>query len=153
MEVDGENRRISLGVKQLEENPWDAFESVFTLDSVHKGTITSMTDKGAVISLPYGVEGFAPKKHLIKQDGSTANTDEQLDFKTLEFNKDTRKIIVSHTRTHQAATEEQKKTERKEDPSTGSGQAVKKVQDSVSKNTMGDLEGLAKLKKEMEGGN
>ena len=146
MEVDAENKRISLGVKQLEENPWDAFESVFTLDSVHKGTITSVTDKGAIVALPYGVEGFAPKKHLVKADGSNAVTDEQLDFKVLEFNKETRKIIVSHTRMHQEATEEQKKIERKEEK-----EAIKKVQESISSNTLGDLEGLAKLKREMEG--
>ncbi|MFI5164581.1 MAG: S1 RNA-binding domain-containing protein, partial [Bacteroidia bacterium] len=148
LEVDAENKRISLVVKQLEENQWDAFEVVFAVDSVHKGTITSMTDKGAIVALPYGVEGFAPKKHLIKADGSSALTDEQLDFKVLEFNKETRKIIVSHTRIHQEATDEQKKEERKDEK-----ESLKKVQESVSKNTMGDLEGLAKLKKEMEGGN
>ena len=148
MEVDAENKRISLGVKQLEENPWDAFESVFALDSVHKGTITSITDKGAIIGLPYGIEGFAPKKHLVKADDSNAAADEQLDFKVLEFNKETRKIIVSHTRMHQEATEEQKRTERKEEK-----ESMKKVQDGQSKNTLGDLEGLAKLKREMEGGN
>ena len=146
LEVEVDNRRISLGVKQLEENPWDAFESVFTVDSVHKGTITSVTDKGAVVALPYGIEGFAPKRHLQKEDGSNARTDEQLDFKVLEFNKDSRKIIVSHTRIHQAATEEQQKTERKDER-----ESVKKVQENVAKNTLGDLEGLAKLKKEMEG--
>lgn len=146
LEVDAENRRISLGVKQLEENPWDTFESVFTVDSVHKGTITSVSDKGAIVALPYGIEGFAPKKHLLKADGTNAVTDEQLDFKVLEFNKESRKIIVSHTRIHQEATEEQRKVERKEEK-----ESLKKVQDNVSKNTMGDLEGLAKLKREMEG--
>ncbi|MBI3500337.1 MAG: 30S ribosomal protein S1 [Bacteroidetes bacterium] len=145
LEVDAENRRISLGVKQLEENPWDAFESVFKIDSVHKGTITSMTDKGAVVALPYGIEGYAPKKHLYKADGTVAKTEEQLDFKILEFNKEGRKIIVSHTRTHQAATEEQQKTERKDEK-----ESVKKVQESVSKATLGDLDEMAKLKKETE---
>jgi len=147
MEIDAENKRISLGVKQLEENPWDAFESVFTIDSVHKGTVTSISDKGAVIGLPYGIEGFAPKKHMIKADGNNVSADEQLDFKVLEFNKETRKIIVSHTRMHQEATEEQKKSERKDEKDS-----MKKIQDGVSKNTLGDLEGLAKLKREMEGG-
>lgn len=146
MEVDADSRRISLGVKQLEENPWEAFETVFTIDSVHKGTITSISDKGATVALPYGIEAFAPKKHLFKQDGTVAKAEEQLDFKVLEFNKETRKVIVSHTRIHQEATDEQKRTERKDEKD-----AVKKVQDSVSKNTLGDLEGLAKLKKEMEG--
>ena len=145
MEVDADNKRISLGVKQLEENPWDAFDSVFTVDSIHKGTIISMGDKGAVVALPYGVEGFAPKRHLVKQDGSHARIDEQLDFKVLEFNKELRKIIVSHTRFHQPAAEEQNKIERREEK-----EAVKKVQDNVSKNTLGDLDGLAKLKKEVD---
>ena len=146
MEVDADSRRISLSVKHLEENPWDAFESVFSINSVHKGTITSMSDKGAVVGLPYGLEGFAPKRHLLKADGSTAHTDEQLDFKVLEFNKETRKILVSHTRIHQEVTEEQKRTEHRDEK-----EAVKKVQENVSRNTLGDLEGLAKLKKEMEG--
>lgn len=146
MEVDADNRRISLSVKHLEENPWDAFESVFTIDSVHKGTILSVSDKGAVVALPYGLEGFAPKRHLVKADGSTARTDEQLDFKVIEFNKESRKIMVSHTKTHQDVADEQKKADRKDEKD-----AVKKVQDSVTKNTLGDLEGLAKLKKELEG--
>jgi small subunit ribosomal protein S1 len=145
LEVDIENRRISLGVKQLEENPWEVFESLFTVDSIHKGTITSITEKGAVVALPYGLEGFAPKKHLHKEDGTLAKVDEQLDFKVLEFNKDSHKIIVSHTRVHQQASEEQKKLEQKEEK-----EAVKKIQESVSKGTLGDLEELAKLKKEME---
>jgi len=147
MEVDADNRRINLGVKQLEENPWDAFESVFTTGSVHKGTITSLSDKGAVVGLPYGLEGFAPKRHLVKADNSAAHTEEQLDFKVLEFNKETRKILVSHTNIHQEieVADEQKRTERKDEENS-----LKKIQDSVSKNTMGDLEGLAKLKKEME---
>lgn len=146
LDVDGENRRISLGVKQLEENPWDTFETVFTIDSVHKGTVTQASEKGAVVALPYGIEGFVPKKHMVKADGSNIATDQELDFKVLEFNKEGRKIIVSHTRTHQEATEEQKKAERKHEQDS-----VKKVQDGVTKSTLGDLEGLAKLKKEMEG--
>ncbi len=145
LEVDAENRRISLGSKQLEENPWDAFETVFSLDSIHKGTITSLNDKGATVALPYGVEGFASKKHLIKADGTNAVSDEQLDFRVIEFNKDARKIVVSHTRIHQEATEEQKKSERKDEK-----ESLKKVQDNVAKNTLGDLEGLAKLKRKME---
>ena len=144
LEVDAENKRISLGVKQLEENPWDTFETVFTIDSVHKGTITSTSDKGAIVALPYGIEGFAPKRHLVKADGSNALTDEQLDFKVLEFSKDARKILVSHTAIHKQMEEDQKKSERKDEK-----EAVKKVQESVSKGTFGDLEGLAKLKKEI----
>jgi small subunit ribosomal protein S1 len=166
LEVDAENRRISLGVKQLEEDPWNAFDTIFIVDSVHKGTITAMKDKGAVVALPYGVEGYAPKKHLIKQDGYTPAVGEQLDFKILEFNKETRKIIVSHTRIHQPALEEEKKTDKNEMKESTSAQKqnephhteVKydtrdgkpKIHGSISKNTLGDLEEMAQLKKDME---
>ena len=99
LEVDAENRRLSLGHKQLEENPWDVFESIFTMNSVHEGTIMTVNDKGgAVISLPYGVEGFAPKSHLVKEDKSVAKADEKLEFKVIEFSKENKKIVVSHTR-------------------------------------------------------
>ena len=100
LEIDAENRRLSLGHKQLEENPWDVFETIFTEDSVHKGTVLSVNDKGAVIGLPYGVEGFNPSKHLIKADKKQAQVEEVLDFKVIEFNKDSKRIVVSHARTH-----------------------------------------------------
>ena len=99
LEIDKENRRLSLGHKQLEENPWDVFETIFTVGSVHDGTIIEMLDKGAVVSLPYGVEGFATPRHLTKQDGSPAKLDEKLPFKVIEFNKDAKRIILSHSRT------------------------------------------------------
>jgi small subunit ribosomal protein S1 len=98
LDIDKENRRLSLGHKQLEENPWDVFETIFTVGSVHEGTIIEMLDKGALISLPYGVEGFATPKHLIKEDGTPVEVDEKLDFKVIEFNKDAKRIIVSHSR-------------------------------------------------------
>ena len=98
LEIDKENRRLSLGHKQLEENPWDVFETVFTVGSVHEGQIIEMLDKGAVIALPYGVEGFATPKHLVKEDGSQAQLDEKLPFKVIEFNKDAKRIILSHKR-------------------------------------------------------
>ena len=98
LEIDKENRRLSLGHKQLEENPWDVFETVFTVGSVHEGTIIEMLDKGAVVALPYGVEGFATPKHLVKEDGSQAQLDEKLSFKVIEFNKDAKRIILSHSR-------------------------------------------------------
>ncbi len=98
LEIDKDNRRLSLGHKQLEENPWDVFETVFTVGSVHPGTIVEMLDKGAVVQLPYGVEGFATPKHLVKEDGSQAKVDEKLDFKVIEFNKDSKRIILSHSR-------------------------------------------------------
>ena len=98
LEIDKDNRRLSLGHKQLEENPWDVFETIFTPDSIHEGTIIEMLDKGAVIALPYGVEGFATPKHLVKEDGTTAKLDEKLQFKVIEFNKDAKRIILSHSR-------------------------------------------------------
>ena len=109
LDVDVENRRLSLGHKQLEENPWDVFETVFSVDSVHKGTIIEKGDKGAVISLPYGVEGYAPNRHLVKEDGKKAEVDEALDFKVIEFSKDARKIVVSHSKTFQDMKEDKKK--------------------------------------------
>ena len=101
LEIDKENRRLSLGHKQLEENPWDVFETLFTLDSVHEGTVMEVFDKGAVIALPYGVEGFVTPKHLVKEDGLMARVDEKLEFKVIEFNKSAKKIILSHSRVYE----------------------------------------------------
>lgn len=103
LDVDEENRRLSLGHKQLEENPWDVFESIFTVGSVHQGTIIGTSDKGMIVSLPYGVEGFAPNRHLKKEDGSQAKNDETMDFKVIEFSKENKKIILSHSRIHEDA--------------------------------------------------
>jgi len=107
LEIDKENRRLSLGHKQLEENPWDVFETVFNVDTIHEGTVISVFDKGAVIALPYGVEGFATPRHLMKEDGTSAQVEEKLEFKVIEFSKAAKKIVVSHTRTF----EERKKSE------------------------------------------
>jgi small subunit ribosomal protein S1 len=152
LEIDGENRRLSLGHKQLEENPWDVFETVFTLDSIHQGTIINIMDKGAIISMPYGVEAFAPTRHLVKPDGSSAKVDEVLDFKVIEFNKENKKIIVSHSKINEevaanerAAASDSKKAERDE-----TEKAVKKVKSSVEKSTLGDLDVLSNLKADME---
>ncbi|MEZ5173428.1 MAG: 30S ribosomal protein S1 [Bacteroidia bacterium] len=147
LDTDKENRRLSLGHKQLEENPWDVFETVFTEGSVHQGTITTMNDKGAVVALPYGVEGFAPTKHLVKEDGSQAKVEETLDFKVIEFSKDNKKIIVSHARTHEA---EKPGSDEKESKGDDTKKAVKKVKDSLEKSTLGDLDVLANLKSDME---
>src|SRR5690554_2748234 len=98
LDIDTENRRLSLGHKQLEENPWDVFETIFTTDSIHEGTVVDLMDKGAVVALPYGVEGFATPRHLVKEDGIQAKQDEKLDFKVIEFNKSAKRIIVSHSR-------------------------------------------------------
>ncbi len=113
LEIDKENRRLSLGHKQLEENPWDVFETVFTVGSVHEGTIIEMLDKGAVVALPYGVEGFATPKHLVKEDGSQAQMDEKLSFKVIEFNKDAKRIILSHSRIFEDAAKAEERAEKK----------------------------------------
>ncbi len=146
LEVDAENRRLSLGHKQLEENPWDVFESIFTVGSVHEGTILSVSDKGgAVVALPYGVEGFAPKSHLLKEDKSTAKVDEKLQFKVIEFSKENKKIVISHTRLWQP--EEPRREEKKGNTESA---AVKKINEGLEKTTLGDIDVLASLKEEMD---
>ena len=149
LEIDKENRRLSLGHKQLEENPWDVFETIFTVDSVHEGTITEIFDKGAVIALPYGVEGFATPRHLVKEDGTQAKVDEKLDFKVIEFSKSSKRIILSHSRIF----EDEKKTEEvatKKTTKKATNKAVKKVKDNIEKTTLGDISELAALKDKME---
>jgi small subunit ribosomal protein S1 len=152
LEVDTQNRRLSLGHKQLEENPWDIFESVFVVDSIHKGTIVNSNDKGAIISLPYGVEGFAPSRHLLKEDNTMARTDETIDFKVIEFSKDNKKILVSHSKTWQdvANAEKAKDASDKKSKDTVAKKAVKKIKDNLEKTTLGDIEALANLKSDME---
>ncbi len=144
LEIDKENRRLSLGHKQLEENPWDVFESIFTPDSIHEGTIIEMLDKGAVVALPYGVEGFATPKHLVKEDGTTAKVDEKLPFKVFEFNKDAKRIILSHSRIHEDAA----KTVA-EEPKKAVKKAKKEEAPAIEKTTLGDLDALSALKNEM----
>jgi small subunit ribosomal protein S1 len=156
LDTDKENRRLSLGHKQLEENPWDVFETVFNEGSIHQGTVISVNDKGAVITLPYGVEGFAPIKHMSKDDGSVAKAEEILDFKVIEFSKDSKKIIVSHARTHEAEKPSDKPTRETEPAGKASNagdetkKAVKKMKDNLEKSTLGDLSVLSNLKNEME---
>ncbi|MBN1340115.1 MAG: 30S ribosomal protein S1 [Bacteroidales bacterium] len=152
LDVDEENRRLSLGHKQLEENPWDVFESVFTLGSTHMGTIINVTDKGAIVALPYGVEGFAPNRHMIKEDNSHVKPDENVEFRVIEFSKENKKIILSHTRIWQDQKSEQKAGEAakdKKDEKT-TKKAVKRIQENIEKTTLGDLEALATLKSDME---
>src|SRR5574344_447493 len=153
LEIDKENRRLSLGHKQLEENPWDVFETVFTVGSIHEGTIIEMLDKGAVIALPYGVEGFATPKHLVKEDGSQAHLDEKLDFKVIEFNKDAKRIILSHSRIFEDAVKAEEKAEKK----ASSKKTTKKedsanIQNQAASTTLGDIDALAALKEQMENG-
>ncbi len=155
LEIDKENRRLSLGHKQLEENPWDVFETIFTVGSIHEGTIIEVLDKGAVISLPYGVEGFATPKHLVKEDGSQAAVDEKLQFKVIEFNKEAKRIILSHSRIF----EDEQKGAKKEtgEKKSSSKRGGKKEEESamvtgpVEKTTLGDIEELAALKEKLAG--
>jgi len=152
LEVDREGRRLSLGHKQLEENPWDIFETVFTLGSIHQGTVLSFKGIGANIGLPYGVEAFCQKKQLRKEDGSTANAEETLDFKVVEFNKGTRKIVVSHTRIFEETAEEAKKVEVTERKAAGKmrNKAIQDNNSNIEKTTLGDLSVLSALKDELE---
>ena len=153
LELDEENRKLSLGHKQLAENPWETFETVFNLDSIHQGTVLKVTDKGALIALPYGVEGFCPSKHMAKEDGTVVKAEEVVDFKIIEFNKDSKRIVVSHARIWEEVKAEERKEEnnQKKKDAKASQTAVKKVKDSVEKSTLGDLGVLAQLKASMEG--
>ena len=148
LEIDKENRRLSLGHKQLEENPWDVFETIFTVDSIHEGTITEIFDKGAVVALPYGVEGFATPKHLVKEDGTQAKVDEKLPFKVIEFNKAAKRIIVSHSRVYEDAQKSEEKA-KKSAEEKATKKAVKQVKEKIEKTTLGDITELAALKEQM----
>ena len=151
LDIDKENRRLSLGHKQLEENPWDVFETIFTVGSIHEGTIVELLDKGAVISLPYGVEGFATPKHLVKEDNSQAQVEEKMDFKVIEFNKDAKRIIVSHSRIHEDISGDDsrrrggRRAGRKE-----SGVETVAAATVVERTTLGDIEELAALKEKLD---
>ncbi len=154
LEVDEENRRLSLGHKQLEENPWDVFETVFIEGSTHEGTVTAIDNNTAIIAMPYGIEAVAPAKHLRKEDGSNAKVDEKLDFIVLEFNKNSRRIMVSHTRTFEEdakLTKAKEGNERRAEAKSAS-KAVKDIQGKQERTTLGDLNVLADLKSEMEKG-
>ena len=152
LEIDKENRRLSLGHKQLEENPWNAFEQQFAVDTVHTGTITEMNDKGAVVSLGENLEGFAPAKQLVKEDGTTAKVGETLEFKVVEFSKATKRIILSHTRLHEDVkrAEAQAEIAEKKRADEAAKDSVKKLNASIEKTTLGDISGLAELKAKME---
>ena len=152
LEIDKDNRRLSLGHKQLEDNPWDNFETIYTVGSIHEGTITELLDKGAVISLPYGVEGFATPKHLVKEDGTPTKQDEKLQFKVIEFNKDAKRIILSHSRIFE---DEQKAEARKARKAAGKQQAEEQPvaqSSNIEKTTLGDIDALAELKQKLEKG-
>ena len=148
LEVDKENRRLSLGHKQLEENPWDVFETIFNVGSVHEGTIVEINDKNVTVALPYGVEGVSVISHIVKEDGTTAKVDEKLNFKVTEFSKDAKKIFVSHTRTFEDEKKVAEENE-KQAKATSTKKAMKKVADNLEKTTLGDVSDLAKLKSEL----
>ncbi|MCS6973444.1 MAG: 30S ribosomal protein S1 [Cyclobacteriaceae bacterium] len=148
LELDVANRRLALSHKHLEENPWDTFETIFTPGSVHKGTIINKTDKGLVIELPYGIEGFCSVKNAVKADGSKPEAGESLDFKVLEFSKDERKIVLSHKATYSAAEEEKPAAKKAKQPSKG--KTIEKINQEVEKSTLGDLEALSALKQKLD---
>jgi len=155
LEIDKEGRRISLGHKQLEENPWEVFETIFGEGSIHQGTIVDMKDKSAIVSLPYGVEGVCPAKHLKKADGENAKVEEVLDFKVIEFNKDAKKIVISHTATFEEIETEKPSTAKKKAAASAGGEstttkAVKSLNQNQEKSTLGDLDALAQLKDKMK---
>ena len=149
LDIDKDNRRLSLGHKQLEENPWDVFETIFTTDSIHEGTVVDLMDKGAVIALPYGVEGFATPRHLVKEDGVQAKQDEKLDFKVIEFNKSAKRIIVSHSRVFEDVKRAEDTAKRKTQSRTAK-KSMRQMNDNVEKTTLGDISDLAALKNQME---
>ena len=150
LDIDKDNRRLSLGHKQLEENPWDVFETIFSVDSIHEGTVVELFDKGATIALPYGVEGFATPRHLVKEDGSKASLEEKMDFKVIEFSKAAKRIILSHSRVF----EDEKKSEetaKKKTQTKQTAKAMKAVKENnQEKTTLGDISELAALKSQME---
>lgn len=149
LEIDTENRRLSLGHKQLEDNPWDVFETVFTVGSVHEGTIVNLMDKGATVQLEYGVEGFVTPKHLTKEDGSKAKLNEKLPFKVIEFNKDSHRIILSHSRTFEENAHEEKQHNNVKAPKKDDNVQIK---NQAAANSLGDNDTLAALKAKMEKG-
>ena len=150
LEIDKDNRRLSLGHKQLEENPWDVFETIFTVGSIHKGKVIEVLDKGAVISLEHGVEGFATPKHLVKEDGSQAQLGEELDFKVIEFNKDNKRIILSHSRIAEDATKAERRAQNATKRSEKRQVSETVASTPVEKTTLGDLDALQALKEQLQ---
>lgn len=151
LDIDEENHKISLGHKQIEEDPWDTFEAVFPVGSLHEATIIKKEDKGAIVSLPYGLEGYAPNKHLEKADGSTAQVEETLPFKVLEFDRNDKRILVSHTKFWRDAAEEEKKDKdrgRKKDDKRNKS-TLSKVQKNIERTTLGELDVLSQLREQM----
>ncbi|MCQ2245784.1 MAG: 30S ribosomal protein S1 [Bacteroidaceae bacterium] len=156
LEIDKENRRLSLGHKQLEENPWDKYEAEFKVDSIHTGKIVQVLDKGAVISLGEGIEGFATPKHLVKEDGKQAQLNEELEFKVIEFNKDSKRIILSHSRIFEDVQRAEARAEKKAAQAKKAARRQEEapvIQNQAASTTLGDIDALAALKAQLEGKN
>ena len=152
LEIDKENRRLSLGHKQLEENPWNEIESKFAVDTVHTAAISEMTDKGAVVVLGENITGFVPAKQLVKEDGTTLKAGETAEFKVIEFSKATKRITLSHSRIYEEAKRAEIAAEKAEKKAAADAtkSSVKKINASIEKTTLGDIAGLAELKAAME---
>src|SRR5690606_27223418 len=150
--IDKDNRKLQLGHKQLEEDPWNALQDTFAVGSVHEGAVTRKDEKGAIVQLPYGLEGFAPNRHLFKEDGKTVGADETSQFVVIEFDRNEKRIVLSHTRIWEQAKADEKEAENKERKAEAAKtkKAVKDIQGKVEKTTLGDLGVLAELKKKME---
>ncbi len=154
LSIDKENRKLQLGHKQLEEDPWNALEDTFAVGTVHEGTVTRKDDKGALVQLQYGLEGFTPNRHLNKEDGSTVKADETTQFVVIEFDRNEKRIVLSHARIWEAAVAEVKETAKKEAKaeSDSTKKAVKNIQAKVEKTTLGDLSALAEIKAKLQEG-
>jgi small subunit ribosomal protein S1 len=154
LSIDKENRKLQLGHKQLEEDPWNALEETFAVGTMHEGTIVRKEDKGAVIQLSYGLEGFVPNRHLVKEDGKTIQVDESAQFVVIEFDRNEKRILLSHTRIREQQENDQKETAKKEArvESDSTKKAVKNIQSKVEKATLGDLGALAEIKAKLKEG-
>src|SRR5256885_13659022 len=152
--IDKENRKLQLGHKQLEEDPWNTLQDTFAIGSIHEGTVIRRDDKGAIVQLPYGLEGFAPNRHLSKEDGKSIGADETAQFMVIEFDRNEKRIVLSHTRIWEQSQIEEKEAIKKDAKAEAdkTKKAVKNIQGKVEKATLGDLGVLADLKKKMEGG-
>jgi small subunit ribosomal protein S1 len=150
--IDKDNRKLQLGHKQLEEDPWNALEETFAVGSVHEGTVTRKDDKGAIVQLPYGLEGFAPNRHLSKEDGKQIGADEQTQFMVIEFDRNEKRIVLSHTRLWEQVKTEEKEAAKKEAKADAdkTRKVVKNIQSKVEKPTLGDLGALAEIKEKLK---
>ena len=152
LSIDKENRKLQLGHKQLEEDPWNALEDTFAVGTIHEGVVTRKDDKGALVQLPYGLEGFAPNRHLAKEDGKSINADETAQFQVIEFDRNEKRIVLSHSRIWEQAVVEEKEAAKKEAKveADKTKKAVKTIQAKVEKATLGDLGALAEIKEKLQ---